>query len=84
MSIIYKERRLRSGKTTLRTFSEGLLLTEMHLYELLDIGIEIRFEAGVKVAETYFAKRQPVVRPIYEKARSKYADMPAADRSLKD
>ena len=85
MERVYKQEKLPSGKMIRRTFEEdGSLIEESHGYGLLDIGIKYEFEAGVKVRETYFAKRRIVSRRTYEKARVAYADMPAADGTLED
>jgi hypothetical protein len=76
---------LPSGKMIFRHFGEdGSLVEESHQYGTLDIGIKYEFEGGVKVSETYFAKRRMVSRRTYEKARTAYNDMPAADNRLDD
>jgi hypothetical protein len=76
---------LPTGKTINRQFgADGSLFQESHTYGELDIGIQFDFKAGVKVYETYFAKKRIVSRRTYEKARVAYPDMPAANGTLKD
>ncbi len=85
MEHVYDREELPSGKLIMRHFGEdGSLVEETHSYGTLDIGIKYEFEAGVKVYETYFAKRRMVSRRSYEKARTAYADMPTADATLED
>ncbi len=85
MEHTYKHEELPSGKTVMKDFDgEGVLVEEMHAYGLLDIGIKYDFRGGVKVEETYFAKRRMVSRRTYEKARMAYPDMPPADSKLPD
>lgn len=77
--------KLPSGKSIVRLFDDDdSLVMEQHAYGTLDIGINFRFKAGVKVGETYFAKRRMVSRRTYEKSRASYSDMPAADVHLRD
>ena len=81
----FEYERLPSGKEITRRFAQdGSLLEESHNYGGLDIGIRYEFSAGVKVDESYFAKRRLVSRRTYEKARLAYTDMPAADGTLGD
>jgi hypothetical protein len=85
MEHVPKQEKLPSGKLIVRHFDdEGSIVIEQHVYGALDIGINFNFKAGVKVGETYFARRRMVSRRTYEKARTTYADMPAADVSLRD
>jgi hypothetical protein len=85
MERVYKQEELPSGKVIVRTLGEdGSLIEESHGYGALDIGINYSFDAGVRISETYYAKRRMVSRRTYEKARAAYADMPAADATLKD
>lgn len=85
MERVFRNEELPSGKVIFRDFDEdGSLLQEMHGYGTLDIAIKYAFDAGIKVCETYFAKRRMVSRRTYEKARTAYTDMPAADATLKD
>jgi hypothetical protein len=81
----FKHEQLPSGKVIVGHFGEdGTLIEETHSYGLLEIGIKYDFKAGVKVDETYFAKRRLVSRRSYEKARVVYPDMPPADNSVED
>ncbi len=80
-----KHEQLQSGKVIMRRFKEdGSLAGESHGHGGLEIRIQYDFEDGVKVSETYFAKRRMVSRRTYERARSAYPDMPPADQSLED
>jgi len=81
----YDHEQLPSGKLIVRHFGEdGSLADEQHTYGVLDIGIRLDFEAGVRVDETYFFKRRLVSRRTYEKMRLAYPDMPLADDTIKD
>jgi len=81
----FDHEQLPSGKLIVRHFGEdGSLADEQHTYGVLDIGIRLDFDAGVKVDETYFSKRRLVSRRAYEKARLAYPDMPLADNTIKD
>jgi hypothetical protein len=81
----FDHEQLPSGKLIIRYFGEdGSLADEQHVYGVLDIGIKFDFEAGVKVAETYFSNRRLVSRRTYEKARIAYPDMPQADNAIED
>ena len=85
MQHVFKHEQLPSGKTIIRLFGDGgTLVEEQHAYGVLDIGIKCDFAAGVKVAETYFAKRRIVGRRTYEKARGAYPDMPPPDVAVED
>lgn len=63
---------------------DGSLIKEMHMYGLVDIGIEYVFKAGVKIQESYFYKKKLVGRRAYEKARANYPDMPEPDTGAED
>lgn len=81
----FEHEQLLSGKLVIKHFGEdGSLVDEQHTYGVLDIGIKFDFRAGVKVDEMYFSKRRIVSRRTYEKARTAYPDMPAADSSTED
>lgn len=81
----FDHEQLPSGKLILRHFGvDGSLIDEQHTYGVLDIGIKFDFEAGVKVAETYFSKRRLISRRTYEKLRISYPDMPSADNAAED
>ena len=80
----FKHEQLPSGKLIFRHFGDGFLVEEHHTYGVLEIGIKYDFDAGVKVAESYFAKRRTVSRRTYEKARVSYPDMPPADATVED
>jgi hypothetical protein len=85
MDHVFKHEQLPSGKTIIRHFGDdGSLVEETHGYGVLDIAIKYDFTAGIKVDETYFAKRRMVSRRTYEKARTAYTDMPTADLSVED
>jgi hypothetical protein len=85
MEHVFKHEQLPSGKLIVRHFGEdGSLVEEQHTYGTLDVGIWYTFKAGAKIDETYFAKRRMVSRRTYEKARTAYSDMPAADGTLED
>jgi hypothetical protein len=76
---------LPSGKTIMRRFDDvGRVASESHAYGMLDIGITMEFNAGVKTGEMYFVNKKLVSRKRYEKARAEYADMPPADANLED
>ncbi len=76
---------LPSGKRMLRKFAaDGSLAAETHSYGLVEIACEISFASGKKIAETYFVNKRLVGRARYEKARTQYPDMPAADPTLPD
>src|SRR4051812_28409879 len=80
-----KFEQLPSGKRVLRRFGEdGTLVEEQHSYGVADIAIRISFSEGVKVDETYIAKKRMVGRKSYEKARVAFPDMPAADTAVED
>lgn len=80
----FKHEQLPSGKLIFKHFVDGALIEEHHTYGVLEIGIRYDFEAGVKVAESYFANRRTVGRRTYEKARVAYPDMPPADLTVED
>jgi len=80
----FKHEQLPSGKLIYRHFEDGSLVEEYHTYGVLEIGIRYEFEAGVKIAQSYFAKRRTVGRRTYEEARIAYPDMPPADASVED
>ena len=85
MEPVFKHEQLPSGKVIMRRFADdGTLLEEQHTYGVLDIGIQYDFSKGVKIAETYFAKRRMVGRRTYEKSRVAYPDMPSADAVSED
>lgn len=85
MEHVFKHEQLPSGKLIVRHYGDdGSLVDETHMYGIVDIGIKYDFRAGAKVDETYFAKGRMVSRRTYEKARTAYADMPAADCTLED
>ena len=85
MGHISNHEKLPSGKVVIRYFDkDGNLVDEQQSYGILDIGIKYDFAEGVKVAETYFAKRRLVSRRTYEKARSAYPDMPPSDPAVED
>jgi hypothetical protein len=68
---MHQHEELPSGKSITREFdAEGRVVKETHLYGMLDIGITIEFDGGVKTSELYFAKRQMVSRNKCDKARS--------------
>ncbi len=74
---------LPTGKSVVKKFADdGALIEELHSYGALAIGFQCRYESGVRVNETYFAKGRLVSRRTYEKARSAYSDMPSADIEL--
>lgn len=76
---------LKSGKSIRTSYSDsGEIIEETHCYGMLDIACTIRFEAGLKVEETYFFRRRMVGRKKYEKERVNFSDMPAADQELPD
>jgi len=76
---------LPSGKQIIRQFdADGRVTSESHSYGMLDIGITIEFNAGVKTGEMYFVNKRLVSRKRYEKARAKYSDMPPPDCDLED
>ena len=76
---------LPSGKSIRKSYTDaGEIVEETHCYGMLDIACTIRFEAGLKVEETYFFKRRMVGRKKYEKERVNFSDMPAADQDLPD
>jgi hypothetical protein len=80
----FKHEQHPSGKLIFRHFVDGALIEEHHTYGVLEIGISYDFQAGVKVAESYFANRRTVGRRTYEKARVAYPDMPPADVTVED
>ena len=85
MEHVFQHEQLPSGKVIIRHFGDdGSLVFEQHSYGMLDIGIKYDYIAGVKTGETYFYKRRLVSRRTYEKGRSDYEDMPAADSTLED
>jgi len=84
MEHVFKHEQLPSGKLIFRHFVDGSLIEEHHTYGVLEIGIKYDFAAGVKIAETYFAKRRTVGRRTYEKARVAYPDMPPPDATVED
>jgi hypothetical protein len=85
MEHTFKHEQLPSGKVIMRHFDgEGALVEETHAYGILAVAIKYEFRAGAKVDETYFAKRRMVSRRTYEKARTAYPDMPAADSTIQD
>jgi hypothetical protein len=85
MSDLPKVEQLLSGKTIVRQFNDdGTLAMELHTHGNLAIGIQFDFVEEAKVGETYFVKRRLVGRHTYEKARTTYSDMPAADGSQED
>ena len=51
---------------------------------MLDIGITIEFDSGIKTGETYFVKQELVSRNLYDKARVDHSDMPPPDSQLED
>ncbi len=82
---VFKQEQLPSGKVITRQFGQdGSLVEESHVYGLLDIGIKYVFREGRKIEETYFCRKRLVSRQTYEKARPKYADMPAPDEKSDD
>lgn len=85
MEHAFKHEQLPSGKVIIRHFGEdGSLVEETHCFGALDVAIKYDFRAGVKVDETYFAKGRLVGRRTYEKTRTTYTDMPAADGTVED
>src|SRR5262245_39563197 len=75
----------RSRKVIMRDFApDGSLIKEVHMYGLLEIGIEYDFRAGTKILETYFCRKKLVGRRTYEKARAKYPNMPEPDTKIED
>jgi hypothetical protein len=80
-----KVEELPSGKCIRWSFDpNGELLSETHSYGLLDIAIQIDYQAGSVVSELYFIKRSLVSRARYEKVRADFPDMPPADAALED
>lgn len=76
---------LPSGKKVIKDFDDdGNLVSETHVYGMLDIAIKLEFNGGVKSSEMYFVKQRLVSRKRYEKVRSEYTDMPPADGQLED
>ena len=76
---------LPTGKTIIRQLNaDGQVTSESHAYGMLDIGITIEFNEGVKTGEMYFAKQKLVSRKQYQKLRVEYADMPPPDAQLED
>ena len=85
MEHVFKHEQLPTGKMIFRHFGvDGSLVDESHTYGAAGIGIQFDFKAGVKFAETYFAKGRTVSRRTYEKARVAYPDMPQADSAIED
>jgi len=85
MEHVFKNDQLPSGKTIIRHFGDdGSVVEETHGHGVMDIAIKYNFRAGVKIDETYFAKRRMVSRRTYEKARAAYPDMPPADPGIED
>jgi|WetSurMetagenome_2_1015567.scaffolds.fasta_scaffold582518_1 hypothetical protein len=85
MEHVFKHEQIPTGKVIIRHFDgNGSLIEETHAYGALDIGFAYLFRGGVKIEETYFCTRRLVSRRTYEKARTRYTDMPAAEGTLED
>ncbi len=63
---------------------DGRGRTESYSYGTFDIALQVEYVDGKKVGESYYVKRKLVSRERYEKARTAYPRMPAADPSLDD
>ena len=84
MGVLPKFEQFASGKSIVRHFADGLLVMELHAHGDLAIGIQFEFVKETKIGETYFVKGRLASRRSYEKARTAYRDMPAADGAHED
>jgi len=85
MELRHESEQLPTGKVVFRDYDgDGYLLKESHGYGMLDLAITMHFTSGVKSSEIYYKNRRTVSRATYEKARSAYPDMPAADGAVED
>lgn len=85
MSDLPEFEQLVSGKIIVRHFADdGSLVMELHSHGVLAIGIQFDFVKETKMGETYFVKRRLASRRTYEKARTAFKDMPAADCAQED
>ncbi len=76
---------LASGKQIRREFDgSNTLQRETQSYGMLDIGVQFNFLKGKKTGETYFVRKKLAARRSYQRARSKYSDMPPPDVSFRD
>jgi hypothetical protein len=76
---------LPSGKQVIREFDDsGRLMSESHVYGIIDIGLKRTYPADGTIEELYLVKKRLVSRTRYEKVRVDYPDMPAPDCSLED